>query len=224
MYPANVAHTDRFPTGRHIRRVLPRGRHAVSRDVVHASQRERLLEAMTEVTATKGYPSVTIGDIVSRAAVSRRTFYEHFNDKLECGLAAFNRGTDELLATIRARFDPSLDQYARADAVIRGFLEFLAANPALAQTYFVDINTVGPEGVAARLEVQRRIAAMIVALRAEVRQRQSGTRALGDLHALAVVSALHGIYEQAFHERGAERLVELADELVPLVVDLLEAR
>jgi AcrR family transcriptional regulator len=189
---------------------------------VRASQRERLIEAMTEVIAEKGYASVTIGDIVTRARIARRTFYEHFDDKVDCALAAFDRSVDDLLGTIAARFDPSLDQSARADAVIRGFLEFLAANPNLAWTYFVEVNAIGPEGVAARLEVHRRIAAMIVALRAEVGRRQPGTPPLGDQHALAVVGALHEIYEQALHERGPERLVELADDVVPLTVAMLE--
>lgn len=205
-----------------IPRVLPRGRHQLSRDVVRASQRERLLEAMTEVTAEKGYASVTIADIVTRAGTARRAFYEHFTDKLDCFLASFSRVVDHVLETIANRFNPSLDQYARVEGAARGFLEFLASNPTLAWTYFVDINTVGPEGVAMRLAVHRRIARMIVALRAEVTSVKPGVSQLTDHQALAVVGALHEMSEQALHERGADKLVELTDTLVPLIVALLE--
>ena len=53
---------------------LPRGRHHLGAEVVRASQRARLLEAIAAATAEKGYAAVTIGDIVERAGVARRTF------------------------------------------------------------------------------------------------------------------------------------------------------
>ena len=113
---------------------------------------------------------------------------------------------------------------AAVAAAVRGCREVyhLAANPNLAWTYFVEVNAIGPKGVAARLELHRRIAAMIVALRAEIGRRQPGTPPLSDQHALAIVGALHEIYEQALHERGPERLVELADDVVPVTVAMLE--
>ena len=202
--------------------MLPRGRHALSREVVRASQRERLLEAMAEVTAQKGYHAVTIADIVQRAGTARRTFYEHFADKEECFLASFSRVAGALLDTIVERFDPALDQSARAAIVMGAFLDFLAANPVFARIYFVEVYTISEAGLAASREVRRRIAAMLVALRQDVRRGDPEAPPLTELHAQAVVGAVHEIVDQALHERGPERLPELSDELLPLAVALLE--
>ena len=59
-----------------VRRVLPRGINAASREVVIESQRERLIESMIELAATKGYAATTIADIVGAAGVAKPTFYD----------------------------------------------------------------------------------------------------------------------------------------------------
>ena len=49
---------------------------------------ERLLDATAEAIADAGYCDLTVRDLIDRAGVSRRTFYQLFDDKLECVLAA----------------------------------------------------------------------------------------------------------------------------------------
>src|SRR2546430_485761 len=66
-----------------------------------ASQRGRLVEAMAQVVAEKGYPATTVADVVERAGVSRRTFYEQFADKEACFLAAYDVGLSAVLGRIR---------------------------------------------------------------------------------------------------------------------------
>ena len=73
-----------------IPRVLPRGPHRLAREVVEASQRGRLLDAMARVVAEKGYGAASVADVIARAGVSRQTFYVHFRDKLDCFLAAYD--------------------------------------------------------------------------------------------------------------------------------------
>ena len=72
-----------------IPRRLPRGSHGLDRDVVEASQRTRLLEAVGRAVAERGYAAATIDDVVRRAGVSKKTFYDHFADKQDCFLAAY---------------------------------------------------------------------------------------------------------------------------------------
>ena len=69
---------------------LPPGRHGLPRDFVVHNQRERLIAGLAEAVAEKGYGGTTIADITRHAAVSRRTFYEHFDGKDECFVAAFD--------------------------------------------------------------------------------------------------------------------------------------
>src|ERR671930_261725 len=73
---------------------LPRGPHRLPRDVVVRSQRSRMLHALVEVVASKGYHAATVADIIGRAGVSRTTFYQQFKDKQDCFLVAYQRGAD----------------------------------------------------------------------------------------------------------------------------------
>ena len=77
---------------------LPPGRHGLPRDFVVHNQRERLIAGLAEAVAEKGYGGTTIADITRHAAVSRRTFYEHFDGKDECFVAAFDTVTEQLKA------------------------------------------------------------------------------------------------------------------------------
>ena len=53
------------------------------------AHRDRLLDAVTQETALRGYENVTLAQITARARVSLSTFYEHFTDKRDAVLAAF---------------------------------------------------------------------------------------------------------------------------------------
>ena len=81
-------------------RALDSGRRAVGRDAWKASQRPRILDAITELVAARGYAGTTVKEIAGAAGVSLSTFYEHFADKEECFLAAYEQVADELFAAI----------------------------------------------------------------------------------------------------------------------------
>ena len=58
------------------------------------SQRERLLAAMADAVAEKGYANTAVADVLTRAGVSRATFYAQFRDKEECFCAAYAAGVE----------------------------------------------------------------------------------------------------------------------------------
>ncbi len=66
---------------------LPRGRHKLSRAEVTGSQRARMLQAMAEAMAERGYVGTPVAEIIRRAGVSRETFYQQFSSKQDCFLA-----------------------------------------------------------------------------------------------------------------------------------------
>ena len=85
-----------------IPRRLPRGSHGLDRELVAASQRTRLLDAVGRAVADKGYSGATIDDIVRAAGVSKMTFYQHFRDKEDCFVAAYEAAGEELFERVRA--------------------------------------------------------------------------------------------------------------------------
>jgi AcrR family transcriptional regulator len=128
---------------------LPPGRHGLPREFVVHNHRERLIAGLAAAVAEKGYSATTISDITKHAAISRRTFYEHFESKQDCFLAAY----DVVLKQIRDRVADAAaaesDWPHRVHAGIRALLAFLAAEPELARLGMVESMVAGPE-IAAR--------------------------------------------------------------------------
>src|SRR4051812_25549014 len=141
-----------------IPRRLPRGTHGLDRSLVAASQRARLLEAVGRAVAEKGYAAATIDDIVRGAGVSKKTFYEHFEDKLACFLAAYEAASDELYEHVSVAQDSADDWVDRARAGIHAYLRWLAAEPALARVFLIEVAAAGPEALARRERLRGRYA------------------------------------------------------------------
>lgn len=123
---------------------LPRGRHGLPRELVERSQRQRLLTAVVRVTVAKGYESTTVGDILGEAGVGRETFYELFDDKLACMLAAHKILVDDLEDRVQTAYGeegPWPERVCRALAVT---LEWFASDPETARFTLVELSTVGP--------------------------------------------------------------------------------
>ena len=121
------------------------------------SQRLRMLDALANATAEKGYARTTVADVLERAGVSRATFYEHFRSKEEAFLAAYEAGVDVLLAGATEELATAGDDpLARFDRVLGAYLERLAAEPAIARTALVEVYAAGPEAVRRRFELQTR--------------------------------------------------------------------
>ena len=114
------------------------------RNVEGLSQRDRLLWSMVRVIAEKGYDSVTVGDVVARAGVSRTTFYDEFENKDECLFAAYDRVIDELVAFVADAFDSGRDWPERVSDALDALLRALAAEPDVAQMAVVEFPAAGP--------------------------------------------------------------------------------
>jgi AcrR family transcriptional regulator len=155
---ADLAHSPNIP------RRLPRGTHGLDPSLVAASQRTRLLEAVGRTVAEKGYAAATIDDIVRGAGVSKKTFYDHFEDKLQCFLAAYETASNELYEHMQAAQDAVAPAEAgdawleRTHAGIRAYLRWLAAEPALARVFLIEIAAAGPEALACRERLRDRYA------------------------------------------------------------------
>ena len=125
---------------------LPSGRHGLAREAVVASQRGRLVDAIAQVVAEKGYQATTVADVVERAGVSRRTFYEQFPDKEACFLAAYEVAQEVVLGRIAAAVAhrPDAGWRERARSGVEAFLALLAAEPAFARALQLEILPPGP--------------------------------------------------------------------------------
>lgn len=123
---------------------LPAGRHGFSREQVAHNQRERLIAGLASAVAERGYQAVTITDITKQARVSRRVFYENFEGKDECFLAAFDVVVGHISELAAEAIAPLKAWPERAVAAARAVLAFFAAEPDLARLCLVESQAAGP--------------------------------------------------------------------------------
>ena len=123
---------------------LPPGRHGLPREFVARNQRERLIAGLAEAVAENGYSGTTIAHITRHAAVSRRTFYEHFNSKDECFIAAYDTVMTELNRRVGEAFEQEEEWPQAVRAGLAAMLEFLTSEPHLARLSMVEALVAGP--------------------------------------------------------------------------------
>jgi AcrR family transcriptional regulator len=112
---------------------LPGGHHGLSREQILESQRERLLSAVAHEVAARGYRATTITEVVKLASVSTRDFYEHFEGKEGCFLAAFEAVRSYLEKMLTAAVADEPDWAHQVIAALRAALGFFASEPDLAR-------------------------------------------------------------------------------------------
>jgi AcrR family transcriptional regulator len=202
---------------------LPRGRHGLPRELVERSQRERLLAAVVRVTVAKGYESTTVADILGEAGVGRESFYELFDDKLDCVLAAHKLLVDNLEEQVRERYLIEGPWPRRMREALSATLDWFAADPDIARFTLVELSTVGP---AFRPMFQAEFARAL-ALLEEGMGEDGPEPELAQATALAVGAILARIYEEIVLGRATQLprlLPDLTYELLVPFVGEAEAR
>jgi AcrR family transcriptional regulator len=193
--------------------------------VVARSQRDRLLDAAVNVVAEKGYGATTVADLTKDAGVSRTTFYELFEDKEACFLAAYDTAADVLARRISAAFETQEAWPDRVRAGLIVLLESLAIEPRVARLALVDVGSAGPRA-------QRRYRAALQRMTPffdEGRDFAPGGRRLPANTSRMVIGAVTGLVADEIEAGRAERLPDLLPEilfatLVPYVGPVAAAR
>jgi AcrR family transcriptional regulator len=173
--------------------------------------RRRLLEGMAHAVASRGYPDTTIADIVREAAVSRRTFYEHFSTKAECLIALYEAASHNALKVLRDAIDPAHDWHTQVETALAAYLGCMAANPVLMRTLFIEILALGPQGLAARRRVHQEIAGFIL----QVVNGPSGHPRKAPLSPELAMALVGGIHELALHAIERDRVGQLQELVGP---------
>jgi AcrR family transcriptional regulator len=180
---------------------------------VARNQRQRILAAVAEATSERGYTRMSVEDVVSRAGVSRRTFYELFSNKDQVFLEAYDQVANLLLAQVRAANEGETGFANRVIAGFRAFLELLEASPAFARMCIVEVMAAGPEAVAKRTEVMGAFAKLVEeTARTELGEDGSAPA----MHAQTIVA---GAYEAVYRMIAAGE----TDRLYTLLPDLVES-
>lgn len=193
---------------------LPPGRHGLPRAFVAANQRERILSAVADVASVAGYSDMTVEGVIVTAGVSRRTFYEHFKDKDDAFLAAFDAVLAQLFAAVTEAAEREERGAARLGAGLSAFLGFLAREPAFARMCIVEALAAGPEAVS------RRNAAMATFARI-IDENARALNAPLQPSELTAETIVGGLYEVIFARVVRGEIRELPELLPDLMYSVL---
>ncbi|SKG70683.1 TetR family transcriptional regulator [Mycobacteroides abscessus subsp. bolletii] len=203
---------------------LPRGVHALDPAVVEAAQRARIVEAIVDIVSEKGYTATTVADVIERAGISRKTFYEQFVNKEDCFVSAFDHGQGLLAQAIVDATLQAEGPDARLYAGYHALCSTLAKNPSLARVFVV----VAPE--AGRVIQDRRDqwrSGSVQRLRWLYALSPKGESALPDdlpeFVARAIVGAAEALITHHVETQGAESLPQLVPAIVGIARVLMSS-
>ncbi|HEX2096381.1 MAG TPA: TetR/AcrR family transcriptional regulator [Solirubrobacterales bacterium] len=199
---------------------FPAGVRTLPPDLVRAIQRERMLAAMLVTVNELGYRTLTVQDVLSRAGVSRPTFYEQFEDKEDCFLAAF----DAASARMRKHLDDALAEVESAwrDRLregLRALLHFVAEDPDAARTLIVEARASSPAGLRRRDELLDGFATCI-----DTEARASLDKPPTAIAAAGVVGGIESVLYARLQKGETEELESLLPSLMYFAVLPYEGR
>ena len=203
-----------------VERAPGRGKYdrARSSDEREREQRRLILEAAGHVFAEKGWADATVEAIITRAGISRRTFYEHFDDLRECLLVLHQRITR---ATFRAVETQVASQSAPGEMLrigVTAFLGAIAMFPHMARVVFRVARAAGPHFEAAHEAMMGRFVKLVSDGVAHSHALGIAGRAPDEIRVFALVSGMEAV-AMRYVMRGEE---SKALEAAPLIIDMVE--
>jgi len=197
--------------------VLPRRPHTTVREELRASQRGRLICAVADSVATKGYAATSVADILVLAGVSRRTFYEHFQDKEACFLAAYDTGAEAIYEAMTGAVDGLQSWQEILDSVLSTWLEFLQADTAFTRAYMIEFWAAGDPARERWKKRRDRTAGLLRALHERAREEDPAVVPVSDTLIAAVVGGVNRVVISHVLADSSAPLTSLKPELLRFV-------
>jgi AcrR family transcriptional regulator len=172
------------------------------------------MAALTELVAERGYAAVTIGGLAARAGVSRAAFYEHFEDKEACLLAAYDHWAGTLLAAMAAEVGPNAEWTGFIESMLSGYLGGLEADPVAARAFIVEMDAAGPVARRRRRDTWNTFAAVVAQRHAQMRDRDPALGPLPERVFLGLVYAVRELVHDALEAEAAPSLRELESDIL----------
>lgn len=186
-----------------------------------ADVRVRLVEAMASAVADKGYPATTIADVVARAHVSRRTFYERFEDKDTCLAACYAVLRDHMLAAISADPAEGVDAPTHIGRAVDALVAALVGTPTYTLAYYLTFQAAGPRARTARRQSQDLLGRALRDLAAQHRARDERVRVPSTMMATALVGGIGELIVHTLERSDIADLVTIAPTVTELITSVL---
>ena len=170
-------------------------------DAAREAQHARLMEGLAASIREKGLAGTQVSDIVRHAHASRRTFYNHFEDKEACFVELMTTLADAFLAEVDAAIDREAPIATQIEQAIDTYLSLVTGDPDLTSTFASP--ALGERTVLAQREGFERYAELIVAVVEGDSARDPRVAPISIERAYMLVSGLHHTLVRAL-VRGEE--------------------
>lgn len=186
-------------------------RPTLSPEFIALHKRNRIMAALAELTAEKGYEATKISDVVKRAAVARKTLYDNFSGKEEVFIAAF----DAAVAEIARRFEEACagvegDWEEAVEAGLGALLSYVAEEPAMVRLCLIDAQSATAASTKRHEQTMQRFIEL-------ARQSLPHDGQLPETVDETVVGGVVWILSQQLRQGKAERAPDLLEELCDFV-------
>jgi AcrR family transcriptional regulator len=198
-------------------RVSRRGAGMVRREGaagVSEVQRARMLSSAVRVVSEYGYQRMSVARIAGGARVSRRTFYDMFEDREDCFLAIFEDALERVAVRVSAGYAIDGEWCERVRAALAELLAFFEEEPGVASLLVVDALGAGPRVLERRAEVLKRVSA---------RLHRDGSRAgnasrIAPLTGEGVLGGVLGVLHTRLSEKSPGATSGLLNPLTGMIV------
>jgi AcrR family transcriptional regulator len=191
---------------------MPRGQ-------VTEIQRARMLAATVEAVEEVGYSRLTVAQVIGRARVSRKTFYDLFDDREDCFLAAFDQAVDHLGDLVSEAYLAESSWREGVRSGLLALLRFMDDEPGLARMCIVEALGAGPRVLERRAEILEQVKVVIDQGRAGAGVRASrATEESPEVTAEGVIGAVFAVLHTRLLARGREPFSALLGPLMSMIV------
>jgi AcrR family transcriptional regulator len=204
--------------------VLPRHPVPSLRTELRASQRGRLICAITDAVAEQGYAATSVNDVTERARVSRKAFYEHFEDKEACFLAAYDTGAKAIFEAMADAGRGLTGWRETLDAVLSTWLEFLDADLAFTRAHMIEFWAAGDAARERWKQRRDRTTALLQLLHDRAREQDDRVVAVSPTAVAAVVGGVNRVVISHLLANEKAPLASLKPELLEFIELTLVAR
>ena len=199
------------------RSVTPRlrpGPNGLPRGQVTEIQRSRMLAAAVDAVEDVGYARMTVAQVIGRARVSRKTFYDVFLDREDCFLAAFEQALEQASAIAREAYRQEGAWREGIRSALARLLMLMEEEPGLAKLCVIEALAAGERVLDRRAEVLDRLAQVID----EGRSLTSTTREPPDVTAEGVVGGVFAVLHTRLLDEDDSPLTDLLGPLMSMIV------
>jgi AcrR family transcriptional regulator len=186
--------------------------------------RSRLLAAMAIAVSMQGYDRTTVADVVRIAHASRRTFYEHFEDRADCFLALGDDLNQYLLAVVARAAEPAAEDWrTQIERALDAYLETVASNPGLTRAFLLEQFAMGERGLTHRRRSMDRWVEQMGDLAARLRAAHPELNEISPQTGTAIAAGIWELSLLAAQEDRPDDIRRIRDVAAQLMADVLTA-